>query len=275
MHGSQSQRLVRPGSQLFKWATTVLMRSADGLLLLSREEQREFQSFSPHVPVEVVRNPRPVLPEVETDTRAQLPIILCVSRLIVEKGILDLVSVLPGVARENPCRLVLAGEGPDAGRVHALAAALGVHDLVELPGYLDDAELARLYSAADIFALPTSWHEGFPTVILEAMGVGLPIVTTPSRGQADHLVEGQNVLFVRSGDREALSGALARLLADPELRRRMSLANREKVREFDANPVAEEYLAALDQIVAATRHLRRSRRRRRANAGPRSRPTDT
>jgi len=251
-HGSQSHRLVGPGSKLFKRATAEVLRFADGLLVLSREEQREWQAFGPESQVRVVKNPNPGLPQVETATGAKVPTILCVSRLMVEKGVLDLVGALPEVARQIRCRLVLAGQGPDAERVRALALDLGVHDLVELPGYLDDEKLARLYSAADVFALPTSWPEGFPTVILEAMAAGLPIVTTRSRGSADHLVEGKNALFVRPRDNDGLASALTRLLGDPDLRRQMSAANREKVREFDPDAVAEEYLGVLEQIVAAT-----------------------
>ena len=128
---------------------------------------------------------------------------------------------------------------------------LGVDDSVELAGYLEGEKLARLYSTADVFALPTSWYEGFPTVILEAMAAGLPIVTTRSRGPADHLIEGQHALFVPPGSPQELASALKRLLVDSELRTRMADANREKVREFDPDIVAAEYFLALKQIVAA------------------------
>jgi glycosyltransferase involved in cell wall biosynthesis len=96
--------------------------------------------------------------------------------------------------------------------------------------------------------LPTSLPEGFPTAILEAMSAGLPLVTTASRGPADHLVDGQNALFVPAHDPPALARALIRLLRDDRLRREMGDANREKVREFDPDVVAVEYRTALERI---------------------------
>jgi glycosyltransferase involved in cell wall biosynthesis len=160
------------------------------------------------------------------------------------------VRALPIILREGPCRLVLAGDGPEAGRIRALADNLGVSDSVEFRGYVSGPELETLYRGADVFALPTSLPEGFPTAILEAMAAGLPVVTTKSRGPADHLAEGEHALFVPSDDPVQLAAALTRILADAELRRQMGKANREKVREFDPDVVADEYLTAVEEIVA-------------------------
>jgi glycosyltransferase involved in cell wall biosynthesis len=190
-----------------------------------------------------------------------LPIVLSVGRLIPGKGGAELVQALPRVLAEAPCRLRLVGAGPELSRLQALASELGVEDSVELPGYLEGSDLARQYRQATIFALPTSLAEGFPLSILEAMAAGLPVVTTPSRGPADHLVEGRNALLVPPGDLAALAAALIRLLRDAKLRRRMGAANRETVREFDPDNVAREYLAALEAVVAGTRTDRRARQR--------------
>jgi glycosyltransferase involved in cell wall biosynthesis len=250
-HGSQASRLVAPGSVLFKWATAVLIRSVGGVFVLSVEEQSQWQKFSPSSLVLVVRNPRPALPQARALEGDGRPIILFVSRLMAEKGVFDLVHAFALVNPQTTCRLVIAGDGPDATRVRALVADLSVGSSIELAGHVDEDELARLYAAADIFALPTSWAEGFPTVILEAMAAGLPIVTTKWRGPADHLAEGEHALFVPPNDPEALAASLLRLLRDPELCRRMAASNREKVREFDPDAVAAEYLAALERIVVA------------------------
>ncbi len=249
IHGSQSQRLIAPGSRMFKRATELLLRSTDALLVVSRQEQSEWRAFSPQAHVEVVRYPKPTMPAVEGDGRAELPTILFVGRLLAEKGLLDLISAMPAVTRQTNCRLLVAGHGPAADPARALAVDLGVGHSVQFAGHLDDEGLARLYSSAAVFALPTYWDEGFPTVILEAMAAGLPIVTTRWRGPADHLVEGRNALFVPPRDSDAVATALTRLLDDPDLRRRMSQANLEKVREFEPDAAAEEYLAALERIV--------------------------
>jgi glycosyltransferase involved in cell wall biosynthesis len=251
-HGSQSSRLVAPGSRMFKRATRALLRRADGVLVLSQEERHQWQQFDPASEVLVVRNVRPpaLAAAEQGGPRDGPPTILSVSRLLATKGVYDLVRALPAVRRRFPARLVLAGDGPEAGSLRALADDLGVGASLELTGYLSGADLWRLYASASVFALPTYHDEGFPTVILEAMAAGLPIVTTPARGSADHLEEGSNAVFVPAKDPEALAAALAGLLEDEELRRAIGAANRIKVAEWDPDPVAREYLAALEEIVA-------------------------
>jgi glycosyltransferase involved in cell wall biosynthesis len=253
-HGSQSSRLVAPGSRAFKRATAQLVSQADGVFLLSREEQAEWRTFLPESRLFVVRNPMsaPPLPDSANDLEDDgLPIVLSVARLIPEKGGAELVQAPPHVQAKAPCRLRLVGAGPEESRLRALALELGVEGSVELPGYLENGDLAKAHHQAAVFALPTSHNEGFPLSILEAMAAGLPVVTTRSRGAADHLVEGRNALFVPVGDRTGLAAALVRLLDDAALRREMGAANREKIRDFDPDVVAREYLTALEEVVAS------------------------
>jgi len=127
---------------------------------------------------------------------------------------------------------------------------------VTLAGLLSHDELVAKYRAADIFVLPTYWAEGFPTVVAAAMSIGLPIVTTKLRGTADHLEEGVNALFVPPRAPSALADALGRLLEDDGLRRRMSTANRAKVRDFEPVRAAEIYLRALAELGASQQHRR-------------------
>jgi glycosyltransferase involved in cell wall biosynthesis len=254
-NGTKSRRLVAPGSRAFKRATSALVSQANGVFLLSREEQAEWKAFRPGSPLFVVRNPMPAPPvsDYASDVGDDgLPIVLSVARLIPDKGGAELVRALPHVQAEVPCRLRLVGAGPEETRLRALAVELGVESSVELPGYLEKSDLANAYDRAAVFALPTSHNEGFPLSILEAMAAGLPVVTTRSRGAADHLVEGRNALFVQAGDRSGLAAALVRLLQDADLRREMGAANREKVHVFDPDIVARDYLTALEEVVAAS-----------------------
>jgi glycosyltransferase involved in cell wall biosynthesis len=260
-HGSKSPLLLARGSWFFKRATAALLSTVDGLLVLSREEQEEWERFRPGVRVFVVRNPLPNAPAdgpVRGAVRAGPPTILCVARLIEGKGVLELVQALSIVRRTTPCRLVLAGDGPEAERIRALAQRLGVSDSVELTGYVVGEDLAGLYRTADVFALPTSLSEGFPMVIQEALAFGLPIVTTRARGQGHHLKDGANAVFVPARDAEALAAQILRLLNDPELRTSMSEANLTKAREFEPDAVGEEYLTALERI-AVDKHPEKRR----------------
>jgi glycosyltransferase involved in cell wall biosynthesis len=250
-HGSRSAQLVEPGSRLFKLASAWLVRLSAGALVLSSEEQRQWQAFCPARRFQVVSNPIVPLPAAVVSPACLqsllpgAPVVLFVGRLMPEKGIFDLLDAFASIRRAPTSHLLVVGDGPHESLARDHAAALGLGARVTFTGYLEGAELAAAYRAATVFALPTTWPEGFPTVITEAMGAGLPIVTTRRRGMADHLGDGVNALFVPAGDARALATAVERLLADPGLRARMARANREKVREFLPDVVGPRYLDAL------------------------------
>jgi glycosyltransferase involved in cell wall biosynthesis len=259
-HGSQSDSLVDPGSRLFKLASKWLIQMSDAALVLSSEEQRQWQQFYPAGKFYVVSNPfhatsvRPsVAGKPAWGSPDGTPLLLFVGRLVEAKGIFDLLQAMPSVLARKACHLLVAGDGPQAALVRERVNALGLTDRVTLLGYLEGERLAEAYRAADIFVLPTYWNEGFPTVIAEAMNAGLPIVTTRIRGAADHLQEGVNALFVRPRDPGTLVEAINSLLADPAVRTRMGQANREKVKDFAPEVVGRRYLEVLEQIVEGAR----------------------
>jgi len=86
------------------------------------------------------------------------------------------------------------------------------------------------------------------------MDAGLPIVTTPIRGALDHLVEGENALFVEPHDVKGLALAIERLLGDGELRARVAAANRERIRMFDPRVAAAEYLEVFAGVCSENGH---------------------
>jgi glycosyltransferase involved in cell wall biosynthesis len=179
---------------------------------------------------------------------------LFVGRLVPDKGVFELLDALSVVRRSHACRLTIAGEGPAAAAVACRVALLGLAESVDLLGYVSGVALDRAYRGADIFVLP-SYREGFPLVVMEAMAYGLPIVTTPIRGCADHLAPGVNALFAPPRDVEALAERLTQLLGDSALRRRMGAANVEKVQDFAPEAVIPRYAEIL-RSVAATRGAR-------------------
>jgi glycosyltransferase involved in cell wall biosynthesis len=247
-------RLDKPGSRLFKWLSRYLARASDGILVLSTEEAREWTRFAPNCSCHVVANPF-VVPQhlaVAAGSNGTLngqgrPVILFVGRLIRQKGLLELVDAAAAVLKERPCRLEILGDGPDEGVARDRVQELGIGAHVSFLGFRESDELWRAYKTASVFVLPT-WSEGFPTVVAEAMAAGLPIITTQIRGMADHLIEGVNALFVPLRAPTALASAIGKLLGDPDLRARMSAANREKVLDFAPPKVAAQYLCVLRKI---------------------------
>ena len=260
MHGSRPEPLLSPGNALFKRMSRWLLQMSDGVLLLSSEEQAQWQRFYPAGRFYRVANPfahhgQPPASPLGSLSRVlgphdpSVPLLLFVGRLMHEKGIINLVHAMATIREATPARLLAVGDGPLSSEVAALVQSLGLQGRVVTPGYLEGRELEAAYAAATAFLLPTYWIEGFPTVIAEAMHAGLPIVTTAIRGMADHLKEGVNVLFVPPADPAALADTILRLVNDRSLCASMAMANRQAVKKFSPDTVAREYLAVLRSIV--------------------------
>jgi glycosyltransferase involved in cell wall biosynthesis len=177
------------------------------------------------------------------------PRIVTVGRLAFPKDPLTLVRALARVrARGGRFRASFVGDGPEAEDVAAELRALGLESDVELCGARSDvgAVLAR----SDVFVL-ASRSEGGPISILEAMAAGLPVVASDVGGVREQVADGVTGLLVPPGDPEALAGALERLLADPELRRRLGAAGLERARErFDVSRLRAEHLELYDRELA-------------------------
>jgi glycosyltransferase involved in cell wall biosynthesis len=141
--------------------------------------------------------------------------------------------------RHKPARLVIVGEGPESERIAAAARAAGVAPHLLMPGFL--AEPARWIGHFDIFAL-SSDSEQFPISLVEAMAAGLPAVAT-AVGDVPAMVSDDNrPLIVDCGDEAALAAALDSLADQPNLRRAIGAANREKaVREYDEKRMIDAY----------------------------------
>jgi len=241
-------------------ASRVLVGACDAALVLSQEEKREWSAFYPAGRFEVVANPFVAEPVQAASAPARagsgVRTLLFVGRRMPEKGVLDLVQAVALASATVPCKLLVAGDGPSASAMMEMAEQLGIADNVEMLGHVSGPNLARCYEEADALVLP-SYREGFPTVLLEAMSAGLPIVTTALRGAVDRLEEGVNALFVPPRRPDLLAQALARILSDSHLRALMAANNLAKIKEFAPDVVAPQYLAILESVVdeptAATR----------------------
>jgi glycosyltransferase involved in cell wall biosynthesis len=178
--------------------------------------------------------------------------LLAVGTLTARKGHTLLIEALAPL-RDAAWTLVCAGslerDSWIARRVRAAVDAHGLADRVRLTGELSPAELAREYAAADVFVLP-SFHEGYGMAYAEALAHGLPIVATTA-GAIPDTVPAKAALFVRPGDVDALSAALARAIHDETLRARLAAGAAEAGAALPSWPQAvAHWSAALDRLVA-------------------------
>ncbi|MEV7847461.1 glycosyltransferase family 4 protein [Streptomyces cyaneofuscatus] len=146
------------------------------------------------------------------------------------KGLVHLVDALAKLRTENPAaHLVVVGKRAEDGPVARAIERHGLTDAVEFVKGISDAELVDLVRSAQVSCVP-SLYEGFSLPAAEAMATGTPLVATTG-GAIPEVSgrDGETCLAVAPGDADALAGALARLLADPELRARLGAAGRERV----------------------------------------------
>jgi glycosyltransferase involved in cell wall biosynthesis len=122
-------------------------------------------------------------------------------------------------------RLCLVGDGPDREYVEELAYRLGIARSTLYLGY--QREIAPYYTLFDALLLP-SGNEGTPVVAIESLAAGTPVVATRVGGVPDVVSDGVDGLLAEVGDVEGLTAALARLARDPELRKQMGRAGRER-----------------------------------------------
>ncbi|HTD29607.1 MAG TPA: glycosyltransferase [Xanthomonadaceae bacterium] len=155
---------------------------------------------------------------------ADRPTMVTVSRLAMEKNIGFLLDVLKRLVKEFPRLLfIIAGEGPDSGRLKKLSVSLGLQDNVYFVGNLDRrTTLLDCYRAGDVFvfASPT---ETQGLVLIEAMALGVPIVSTAVMGTATVLREARSAL-ISEETVDAFAGNVARLLRSPDERAALSKA---------------------------------------------------
>jgi glycosyltransferase involved in cell wall biosynthesis len=170
------------------------------------------------------------LPE-RVGTEAEPAEVLYAGRLSAEKGVLDLLEAAEGL------NLVVAGDGPLRDRIPVAR------------GFVPHDELQHLYARAAVIACP-SRREGFGVACLEAMAHGRPVVATRVGGLLDLVVDGETGIVVPPRDPAALRSALERLLADPDLRRKLGSAGRDRARtHFSWDRVTDATLAAYAEAV--------------------------
>jgi glycosyltransferase involved in cell wall biosynthesis len=170
--------------------------------------------------------------------------LLFVGRIAPGKGLPDLLQALGVVAAQCPnVVLSIVGDGPLRKQAARQVARYGLGERVEFLGYVRSREaLCTLYQEAWALVLP-SYHESLPTVLLEAMASGTPVIATRVGSVPDIIVHGENGLLVSPGAPGELAEAICRLLGDVALGHRLGAeARRTVVQRFSWQIVGDRYL---------------------------------
>lgn len=168
--------------------------------------------------------------------------ILFIGRLIPRKGFHRVVRALPKVRSmaKVPFTIEVVGTGAHRAELDALAEELEVSELISYVGMVPYDQLEKSYQYADIFVL-TSLSEGMPSVILEAMGAGLPIIASNVGGNNEIVREGENGFLIMGDDIDILADKMATLINDAPLRKKMGATSREYAMQYDWKHIMNRY----------------------------------
>ena len=143
--------------------------------------------------------------------------ILFLSRLIKEKGILELLDGFFILASDYPgLSLTVAGDGPLRKKILEKVVDHHMEKRVRLTGYISGSEKVALFRAADIFVLPSYYGEGCPIALLEALAVGLPVVTTRNRGIVDVISDPEHGILIDAVTPTAIGEAIKTYITEPK-----------------------------------------------------------
>jgi glycosyltransferase involved in cell wall biosynthesis len=221
----------------------MIWRQAEFRTVCSRELARLAKKVDPASTFQVVPNGveidrfkpigRPANPKVK---------ILFIGRLIPRKGFDRVVQALPKLRElaTKPFEVEVVGTGAARGDLDALAGELNVTDLIRYVGMVSYEDLEKSYQYADIFVL-TSLSEGMPSVILEAMGCGLPVVASDVGGNNEIVHEGKNGYLITGDDTDRIAHVLANLVNDNSMRATMGEASRRLAAEYDWKNIMGKY----------------------------------
>jgi glycosyltransferase involved in cell wall biosynthesis len=239
LHGSQFAAFYDGSSPRVQALIRGVLDRADAVVVLSAW-WRDYVAPKTRAPVHVIRNFVPE-PAAAPGVRRDPARFLFLGQFGARKGIYDLLPVFQQVHAAAPQVHLVCGGNGEVDRVRATVAALGAGDSIEVPGWVAGEEKLKQLAMAGVFVLP-SYHEGLPMAIIEALAMGMAVVSTRVGGIPELVVEGENGYLVAAGDRAALGDALLRLAhADPAAIAAMGLRSR---RLFDerfspAGPIAE------------------------------------
>ena len=192
-------------------------------------------------------------PFARADFSSTPPLIVAVGRLIAKKGFADLIRACRLLMeRRKSFRCEIIGEGPLEEDLHQQIIQLDLQGCVELPGAKPQHEIREHLAAATAFVLPSvvdpdGGMDNLPTVIMEAMAAGLPVISTAVGGIPEMVIQSETGFLVPPGDVAALAGAIERLFNEIGLPRRLGERGFQRAKElFSIEKNVRSLLALID-----------------------------
>ncbi len=207
----------------------------------------------PHYPLEISVIPSAVdlkaLPAHQSGNGA--PRIIFAARFVEQKNPEHLIQALASL-KDLPWSCAMIGDGPLLESARKTAADCGLAQRFSFPGWVMPEELLEAFARSDILVMP-SRSEGLSVVGVQSLGMGLALVLSDVGANSDLVRDGQNGFLFRSGDRNALTTALKRLLEDPAMLQSAQQKSRELAQAFDLGAVIGQYEMIFKSVWISTR----------------------
>lgn len=241
MHGGNFEDFFAEAGGPAKRLIRATLERADVVIAIGGVWAQRFQVVAPGAHVEVI--PNAIRPSAAVDQTAPDEVhVVFLGKLCDEKGTDVLLDAWAQVrARKDtlPAKLTLAGWG-EIDRFKDQAQKLGIHDSVQITGWLSRDDAQQLLASGHVFVLP-SLYECQPMSILESMARGICVVSTPVGGIPEMIGEADGIL-VSPGRADELAEALASVINNAELRQRLGTSARHRVEEqFHVDVIARRF----------------------------------
>jgi glycosyltransferase involved in cell wall biosynthesis len=158
----------------------------------------------------------------------------------------------------SPVRGLVVGEGPQRERIAGGIAGKDLARAVRMTGYRQD--IPEIVAASDVIVLPSDRFEGVPQVILQSLAMGRAVVASPIGGVPEVVHHEKTGLLCPAGDPSAYADAIARLLAEPELRERLGATGRELVLSRYSSTAMCDRTEGFYDMLASAKKIRRPRK---------------
>lgn len=225
-----------------------VLNLSDCIISLSNKEIPTYQKYFKHPKITFVENPITLQGKSAHMDKAQ---IISVGRLTKEKGTYDLINAATRVFhKKSDARFLLVGAG-DLQTIEQIFTEKSINTIT-LTGWQPPDIILNYLLDSSIFALP-SYHEGMPMAILEAMSVGLPVISTDVNGIPDLVMDGETGILIKPGDIDALENAIMKLLNEPETRQSMGEKGKARVENlFSTDVVINKLCQIYDELLLSS-----------------------
>lgn len=235
-----------PGQPVLRKFRDVLYRFADGVVVQTTHNLEYFSKAVQKRAV-IIYNPIDLKEKAGLALRSEKrPEIVSVGRLMPQKNQKMLIEAFSEIHKKFPeYTLTIYGEGPSRMELEAQIAELTLQNAVYLPGSVKD--LHERIASAELFVM-SSDYEGMSNALIEAMCLGLPVVSTKVSGATDLVEDGVNGLLVEIGDKDGMVAALEKLLDAPEILKRYAGQAVKLNDALNINDIMQRWIAFINSI---------------------------